>query len=439
MRTHSFIRALERAEFTHHSGMVTRIGTGHVEADGPLSRVGDYCEIGDAGTAPVLAEVVVVEQDRVRLMPCMPIHSLRLGAMVTRSAHAGTLPVGDGFAGRAVDSFGRPLDDGAPILPDALWPRGGKPLRPLDRVMPGKRLVTGLRAIDGLLALGKGQRVGIFAASGVGKTSLVDQLARHIACDRVILCLVGERGREVEKLWRTHGAGEDGKRFTLVAATADESASLRARSVEQAMALAEYWRDRGEHVLLMVDSITRVALALRELGLASGEPPSLRAFTPNVFATLPHIVERCGAARGGGAITAIVTVLSETDDVDDPIVELMKSVLDGHIVLSRTLAERRHFPAIDMARSVSRLAGEIASPREAELARKAHAALARHAEARPMIESGLYRAGSSAEIDRAIAWAEPLAAFLQQDGTSFSEHAETIAGLTRICGGAHAA
>lgn len=436
MRMHPFIQRLETAELARHSGAVTRIGTAHLEADRPLSRLGDYCQIGDAADGPpVLAEVVAVERDRLRLMPCMPAHALHLGAPVTRSAHAGAFPVGDGFAGRAMDAFARPIDGGEPIQPDTLWPRGGKPLRTLDRVMPGERLVTGLRAIDGLLALGKGQRVGIFAASGVGKTSLVDQLAHHIACDRVILCLVGERGREVEKLWRSHVAADEAGRFCLVAATADESASMRVRSVDQALALAEHWRDRGEHVLLVVDSITRVALALRELGLASGEPPSLRAFTPNVFSTLPRIVERCGAARGGGAITAIMTVLSETDDVDDPIVELMKSVLDGHIVLSRALAERRHFPAIDMARSVSRLASEIATPREAELARKAHAALARYEEARPMIESGLYRQGASAEIDRAIAWAEPLAGFLRQDSASFSTHADTTAALARICGG----
>ncbi|MDD3799221.1 MAG: FliI/YscN family ATPase [Novosphingobium sp.] len=440
MKAHPYVAALERADFTLRTGALTRIGSEYVEADGPVAGIGDYCEIDSGGPGePVIAEVVSVERERLRLMPFSGVRRLRLGACVRKSCHAEDIPAGERFAGRAVDALARPLDKGPAILAENHRPRAGRMLAPLDRVVAKDRLVTGIRAIDGLLPLGKGQRIGIFAASGVGKTSLIDQVAHQVACDRVVLCLVGERGREVEKLWRTHLRERGGDKFTLVAATADESASLRVRAMDQALGLAEHWRDKGEHVLLIVDSITRVALALRELGLASGEPPTIRAFTPNVFSALPKIVERCGAARQGGAITAIMTVLSETDDVDDPIVELMKSVLDGHIVLSRPLAEKRHFPAIDIARSVSRLTADLFDGEEAALAHKAHAALARYEEARPMIESGIYRPGNSAEIDRAIAWHPELIAFLQQRPDHASPPEETRAMLERICaGGVHA-
>lgn len=440
MKAHRYVAQLERAQFAKCTGVLTRIGSEYVEADGPIANIGDYCEIDLEGMAePMIAEVVSVDQERIRLLPFAGVRKLRLGASVTMSRHADDIPVGDCFAGRAVDALARPIDNKWDIFPESRRPRGGSMLPALDRVVAQERLVTGIRAIDGLLPLGKGQRIGIFAASGVGKTSLIDQLAHQIDCDRVVLCLVGERGREVEKLWRTHLAERENTNFTLVAATADESASLRIRAMEQSLGLAEYWRDRGEHVLLIVDSITRVALALRELGLASGEPPTVRAFTPNVFSALPKIVERCGASRRGGAITAIMTVLSETDDVDDPIVELMKSVLDGHIVLSRQLAEKRHFPAIDIGRSISRLASDLFTRKEEDVSQQVHAALAKFDEARPMIESGIYRQGNSREIDQAIAWQPALMEFLRQSSDLASSLEDTRDKLAQIClGNAHA-
>jgi flagellum-specific ATP synthase len=229
-----------------------------------------------------------------------------------------------------------------------------------------------------------------------------------------VICLVGERGREVEGIWTHLSARPDAKKFTLVAATSDETAAMRARAANTALCLAEYWRDRGEHVLLVVDSVTRLAMALREIGLAAGEPPTVRAYTPNVFGALPRLVERCGATRSAGSITAIMTVLSETDDVDDPIVEVMKSLLDGHIILSRSLAERGHFPAIDVSRSISRQAAKLVDKPHAAAARSAIALLGVHEEARVMIESGVYKSGASPEIDRAITARTALMAFLQQ-------------------------
>jgi flagellum-specific ATP synthase len=300
---------------------------------------------------------------------------------------------------------------------------------------PARAVVTGIRAIDGLLPLAKGQRIGIFAASGVGKTSLLEQLAAQIECDRCVLCLVGERGREVEGIWRQVSKRADAGRFTLVAATSDESAALRVRSANVALALAEHWRDQGEHVVLIIDSVTRLAMALREIGLASGEPPTVRAYTPNVFAALPRLVERCGAVRSGGAITAVMTVLSETDDVDDPIVEVMKSLLDGHIVLSRKLAERAHFPAIDVPRSISRLSPGLMAPPHAAAAREAIAMLGTYEEARLLIESGMYKQGASPEIDRAIAMRDRLSGFLRQSQDEKSGFDTSVGALRAVTSG----
>jgi flagellum-specific ATP synthase len=414
MTAHPFLQRLERAEFVHAYGFVEKVAKGYFEASGPACTVGELCSVEAADGAPLLAEVAGVDRERIVLVPLEAERAVRPRARVRAVPGGGEVPVGQGFGGRAVDAMGRPLDGGAEIIGTDRVAIGGDVPRPLERVTPSRAVVTGLRAIDGLLTIAEGQRIGIFAASGVGKTSLLEQLAAQISSDRCILCLVGERGREVEAIWRDLSSRSDAARFTVVAATSDESAALRARSVSQALALAEYWRDRGEHVLLFVDSVTRLAMALREIGLAAGEPPTVRAYTPNVFSALPRMVERCGATRSGGAITGIMTVLSETDDVDDPIVELMKSLLDGHVVLTRTLAERGHFPAIDLSRSISRQASRLMAPDHARAAQGAVGMLGIYEESRMMIESGVYRAGARADIDRAIAGRSGLMEFLKQ-------------------------
>ena len=259
------------------------------------------------------------------------------------------MPVGDAFLGRAVDALGRPID-GRPAV--ATHRRGrlrGEAIPPLGRLSPRERLETGIRAIDCLLTIGRGQRVGLFAAAGVGKTSLMAQLARQVDADRCVICLVGERGREVEALW-SDGLTEESRARTragrgdLRPVGGDARPGLR----PGARARRSLARARAIHVVLLLDSVTRLAMAMREIGLAAGEPPTVRAYTPSVFATIPKLVERCGALRAGGAITALMTVLAETDDVDDPVSEMMKSLLDGHIILSRSLAEQGHFPAIDV-------------------------------------------------------------------------------------------
>jgi len=427
--THPFLTRLAQLELAQPHGFVRKVAAGHYEADGPELALGELCSIEAAGAGSVLAQVAAVDSSGLVLVPLETNGAVRTGSRVDPRSGGTRVGVGDGFTGRAVDALGRPIDGGAPIVPTAFAPLGGAVPRPLERTEPAQILTTGLRAIDGLLTLGEGQRIGVFAASGVGKTSLVWQLVHQIGCDRCVLCLVGERGGEVEALWRSLSTRDDVERFALVAATSDESAAMRVRSVNVALALAEYWRDRGERVLLVVDSVTRFAMAHREIGLAAGEPPTLRAYTPNVFAALPRLVERCGAVRGGGSITAVLSVLAETDDVDDPIVEIMKSLLDGHIVLSRALAERGHFPAIDVARSVSRHAIRLMDAGQAADARAALAALATYEDARVMIESGIYKHGASSEIDRAIAIRARLLEFLPQARSDATAFATTAARL----------
>lgn len=426
MSIHPFLARLDRAELAPAHGVIRTVAQGHFEATGPACTVGDLCGIGSEGK-PVLAEVAAVDDHRLILVPLEQERAVHPSARVVALRGGASGQAGDAFAGRAIDALCRPFDGKGAIQALETAPLAGSVPRPLDRAAPGRKVVTGLRAIDGILTLGEGQRIGIFAASGVGKTSLLEQLAAQIDCDRCVICLVGERGREVEALWRQLSGRADAGRFTLVAATSDETAALRARAANVALCLAEFWRARGEHVLFVMDSATRLAMALREIGLAAGEPPTVRAYTPNVFAALPRIVERCGAIRGGGAITAIMTVLSETDDVDDPIVEVMKSLLDGHIILSRGLAEQGHFPAIDVSRSISRQAARLMDGAHATAARSAVALLSVHEEARVMIESGVYKGGANPGIDRAIAARTALMTFLQQGQSENAPFERTVA------------
>ncbi len=436
MTAHPLLARLDRADFARPYGYVRKVAPGLIEATGPAGRLGELCEIECEDGPALLAEVAAVDERRVVLIPLEQQATIPPDAKVVARPSRDRVPVGDAFAGRAVDSLGRPIDGLGAIDAEAHGPLAGSVPKPMDRADRSTVLPTGLRAIDGLLTLGQGQRIGVFAASGVGKTSLMEQLATQVECDRCVLCLVGERGREVEAIWRMLSSRDDSDRYTLVAATSDESAALRGRSVGYALALAEHWRSAGEHVLLMVDSVTRLAMALREIGLAAGAPPTVRAYTPNVFGALPRLVERCGAIRSGGAITAIMTVLSETDDVDDPIVELMKSLLDGHIVLSRTLAEQGHFPAIDVPRSVSRGARQLVPAEQARAMREAVAQLAAYEEARVMIESGVYKSGTNGAVDRAIARRGEINLFLRQGQGDNSPYRDTVRKLCAITDGA---
>ncbi|WP_425999058.1 FliI/YscN family ATPase [Caulobacter sp. DWR1-3-2b1] len=433
---------LARTDTVARVGRVTRILPTYIQADGPAVARGAICAIqtrsSQTGIGEILAQVVGVNADSIILAPFETGAATFPGAVVTARGQADLAPVGDAFMGRAVDAFGRPLDGGGPIATETRARLGGEPGGALERTASRLPLETGVRAIDSLLTLGQGQRVGVFAAAGVGKTSLMNQLARQVQADRCVICLVGERGREVEALWSRGLSKEAKARTVLVAATSDEAAAMRVRAGDYALALADHWRRQGHHVLFLLDSATRLAMALRETGLAAGEPPTVRAYTPGVFAAIPRLVEGCGALASGGAITAVMTVLAESDEVDDPISEMMKSLLDGHILLSRKLAEQGHFPAIDVPRSISRLSGGlVAADRRADVER-ALALLSVFEHSRTLIETGVYARGASPQIDEAIDARPALNAFLRQATDEHVAPAEGFSALSRALGGSRA-
>lgn len=438
---HPFLTALDEFSPAIFKGHVLRVANGFIEATGPHCEVGDICEIENSSELngneqeKLLAEVIATHPNHIVLAPLRPSLKVRNDAVVTLKPTQHLAPVGDGFAGRLTNARGRALDKNHEISVSARLPLNGKVLLPLEREGPNKTMRTGLKAIDGLLTIGTGQRLGIFAASGVGKTTLLTQITTQTDCDKCVICLVGERGTEVASFWQLLSERDDTDRFSCVAATSDQSPILRVRAVHQALAMCEYWRDQGEDVLLVLDSVTRYAMALREIGLAAGAPPTLRAYTPNVFNALPRIVERCGATKSSGSITMIMTVLSETDDVDDPIVETMKSLLDGHIILSRTLADQGCFPAIDVTRSISRKSPDLRTPEQNINAQKILSLLASYDEAKIMIESGLYKKGSSKNIDEAIIKKEEITSFLIQDAQQSFSLKDTFSLINNIVGG----
>jgi len=421
------------------TGRVRRLSATHIEADGPSLPLGAICDVettSKTGNQAFQAEVIRVDVDSIVLSPFEQASPTFSGALVTASRQSNNLvPVGSTLLGRAVDALGRPIDGMGPLQAVQHFPLHGQELAPLERTSSSQRLETGLRAIDGLLTLGRGQRIGVFAASGVGKTSLMTQIARQTEAEILILCLVGERGREVEALWTGGLDAEMRSKMTLVAATSDQSASMRVRAGHYALAISEYWRRQGKHVLLVLDSVTRLAMAMREIGLAAGEPPTVRAYTPSVFAAIPKMVERCGALKSGGAITAVMTVLSETDEVDDPICELMKSLLDGHIILSRSLAEQGHFPAIDVLRSVSRQAEGVVKENQRRHALQILEWLSLHETSRTLVDTGLYVKGGNPAIDRALERHPAIVRFLKQDRDERMETAQLTAALAHLAEG----
>jgi flagellum-specific ATP synthase len=439
MTLHPFRQGLRDIDPVSRTGRVRSIMPTHIEADGPGMPLGALCSVQARPGSPVdecLAEVVRVDRDGIVLSSLESGLSTFAGALITACAHADAVAVGPAFLGRAIDPLGRPWDDIGPIPTQTVFrPLSGPPFSPLERTSPPEILETGIRAIDGLLTLGKGQRVGVFAASGVGKTSLMNQIARQANADITILCLVGERGREIEAIWNNGLDAEAKARSTLVAATSDQSAAMRVRAAHYALALAEYWRDQGKHVLLLLDSATRLAMAMREIGLASGEPPTVRAYTPSVFSIIPKMVERCGALRSGGAITAIMTVLSENDEVDDPVCEMMKSLLDGHIILSRKLAEQGQFPAIDVTRSISRQASGLVPEALRRQAIKILEWLSLHESARALIDTGLYAKGQNADLDMSIARHPKVLRFLRQGQEERTPLATAMSALNNIAEG----
>ena len=417
-------------------GTLTRLAGLVLEASGLRLPVGSQCVVRSSGRAPVLAEVVGFFNDRAYLMPAGDVYGLSSGASVApappyvamprlgaaasehQSADSGMLrlPLGAGLLGRVVDSQGLPLDRMGPIEDVQVRALNREPINAMDRDPVRQSLDTGVRAINALLTVGRGQRLGLFAGSGVGKSVLMGMMARYTQADVIVVGLIGERGREVKEFIEDILGPEGRARSVVVAAPADSPPLLRMQGAAYATAIAEHFRDQGQHVLLLMDSLTRYAMAQREIALAIGEPPATKGYPPSCFAKLPQLVERSGnGLHGVGSITAFYTVLSEGDDLQDPIADAARAILDGHIVLSRALAEEGHFPAIDVEQSASRVMQSVVSRDHFALARRFRAVYSRYQKGRDLVQIGAYAQGSDPELDEAIAYRSGMVRFLQQD------------------------
>ncbi|MCW5620534.1 MAG: flagellar protein export ATPase FliI [Burkholderiales bacterium] len=419
------------------SGRLTRVAGLVMEAVGLKLPVGNGCYVLTPGGQRVDAEVVGFSGDRLFLMPSTDVYGLKPGALVVpvdsavmrvprlgedfvprRRAQdrAKQVAVGWALLGRVVDGAGRPLDDRGPLGLERHVPLHSRTSNPLERAPIRNVLDVGVRAINALLTVGRGQRLGLFAGSGVGKSVLLGMMARYTSADVVVVGLIGERGREVREFIESI-LGEQGRqRSVVVAAPADSPPLLRMHGAAYATAVAEYFRDQGKHVLLIMDSLTRYAMAQREISLAIGEPPATKGYTPSVFAKLPQLVERAGNGTDNrGSITAFYTVLTEGDDQQDPVADAARAILDGHLVLSRDLAEQGHYPAIDIEASISRVMTELLSPEELEIARRFKQLFSAYRRSRDLIAVGAYVRGNDPLLDRAVAQYPQLAAFLQQD------------------------
>lgn len=422
---------INRAPMVERTGRLRAFNGLVIEAEGPEAHMGELCHV-QTSDAWVPAEVIGFRHDRVLLMPYGHVGGIAPDSVIRATGRSLRIPVGDGLLGRVIDAFGAPLDRKGPIHATTEYPLYREPINPLDRAPIDTVLETGVRAIDCFLTLGEGQRMGIFAGSGVGKSTLLGMLAREVRADVIVLALVGERGREVGDF--LHGAlGDAGlRRSVLLVATSDAPPLVRAHAAHAAHAVAEYFRDQGRSVLLMVDSMTRFAMAQREIGLAAGEPPTFRGYTPSVFAQLPRLLERCGRIEGRGAITGLYTVLVEGDDTNEPVTDHMRAILDGHVMLQRDLAARGHHPAIDVLSSASRLMSHVATPEEQALALDARRLMATHAASRDLVEMGAYLAGSNPELDRAIGARPGLDSILQQRPDEATRRGDALAALGRL-------
>ncbi len=423
------VAAVDGAPRYRASGEVVRVVGTTVEAAGLNLQVGSLCWIDREPEGMVSAEVVGFRDGRITLVPFGQLGGVRTGSRVRLRAEQFRVPVGTSLLGRVIDGFGRPLDERGPIVAQQRALDGRAP-HPLQRARIDTPLSTGVRAIDALLTVGKGQRLGIFAGSGVGKSTLLAMLARHSAAAVNVIALIGERGREVQEFVEEQ-LGDGLRRSVVVVATSDQSALLRLKAAWVATAIAESFRDAGQDVLFMMDSVTRLAMAQREIGLGAGEPPALRGYPPSVFSLLPQLLERAGNSDRG-TMTGLYTVLVEGDDMNEPIADTVRSILDGHIVLTRALAERNHYPAIDVLGSISRVMPAVSQPRHRRLAAALRAALAEYEGARDLIEVGAYAAGSNPAIDRAIALRPAIERFLCQGIDQPGDLAGAIGGLERL-------
>lgn len=406
--------ALMDRSFDKNYGKVVKVVGLTIESIGPDARVNDMCYIyPKSGGEPVKAEVVGFRDERVLLMPYDNVTGVGLGSRVENSGEPLKVAVSEGLLGKTLDGLGNPIDGSEPDRTASLYSVEAMPPDPLRRELIDSPLCLGVKAVDGLLTLGKGQRIGIFAGSGVGKSTLMGMFARNTKADINVIALIGERGREVREFIERDLGTEGMARSIVVVATSDKPALIRNKAAKTATAIAEYFRDKGKDVLLMMDSLTRFSMAQREIGLASGEPPVSRGYPPSVYAELPKLLERAGK-DDHGSITGLYTVLVDGDDFNEPITDTARGILDGHIVLSRKLAHKNHYPAIDIMASISRVMSSIVDKAHKKAAGQLKNALATYQEAEDLINIGAYKSGSNPEIDYAIEKIKDINGFLLQ-------------------------
>ncbi len=432
-------RALEDYDPIKHYGRVRNIVGLYVESHGPATFIGELCHIIPAtgvkangvASEPIMAEVVGFRGNSVVMMPFGELAGVSVGSKVRAMGRFVSVKVGKGLVGRVLDGLGNPMDGKGPVLWEDELPIYRSSPDPLHRRMITEVLPTGVKAIDALLTIGKGQRIGIFAGSGVGKSTLLGMIARYAEADVNVIALVGERGREVREFIEKN-LGEEGlAKSVVVVATSDTPPVVRKAACFVAMTIAEYFRDMGKDVLFMMDSVTRFAMAQREIGLSVGEPPTTKGYTPSVFSLLPRLLERAGTSHRG-SITGIFTVLVEGSDMEEPVADAVRAILDGHIVLTRELASRAHYPAIDVLQSVSRLMYDIVDKKHWELSLRVKNLLAVYREAEDLINIGAYREGSNPSIDEAIRYKDRIMGFLKQGMDESFSFEESVRGLEAI-------
>ena len=413
-RLEHLLHKVRNTRLVENRGLVRQVIGLVIESEGPLVGVGEVCRIESARhDGSTLAEVVGFRNNHVLLMPLGETHGIHPGSEVISLGRPLMAPVGDALMGRVMDGLGNPIDDLGPLGATHTAALNLLPPHPLKRQRITRTFSTGIKALDTFVPCGCGQRLGIFAGSGVGKSTLLGMIASRAESDVNVIALIGERGREVREFLEKDLDEAGRRKSVVIVATSNEPALARLRGAFLAMAIAEHFRDAGKNVLLMMDSVTRFAMAQREIGLAVGEPPATRGYTPSVFSLLPQLLERAGTGECG-AITGLFTVLVEADDMNDPIADAVRSILDGHLVLTRELATQNHYPAIDVLESVSRLVRDLTTPEQQKLAATAREMMAIHRKNQDLINIGAYPPGSSSAIDRAIQLHEPLREFLRQ-------------------------
>ena len=415
------------------SGKVSDVVGLVVEAVCPISRIGSVCDIYTQDESRKLtAEVMGFRKNKLLLMPLQEIRGIGPGCrIVVRNENAVT-PVGSGLLGRVIDGRGHPIDGKGGIVSEQTYPIYAEPINPLERKRIDRPLDIGVRAINGLLTVGCGQRVGIFSGSGVGKSVLLGMMARNTAADVNVIALIGERGREVNEFIDKELGAEGLRRSVIVVATSDQLPMIRLRGAYIATAIAEYFRDQGKNVLLMMDSVTRFAMAQREIGLAMGEPPTTKGYTPSVFTLLPKLLERAGTTGSRGAITGLYTVLVEGDDTNEPVADALRAILDGHICLSRDLAMQCQFPAIDVLASISRVMDDVVTSGHIESARQLKSILATYKQSEDLINIGAYVAGSNPKIDISIRMMDRIRKYLMQDILETADFDESVRDLESL-------